>query len=69
VPQAAKSVPQAAKAPAVAQAPLDANQDLPALPTPAPQGLAAGDLDRLKAALAELEACRRLLDKANEGGR
>ena len=36
---------------------------------PPPKGLAAEDLDRLKNALAELEACRRLLDKANEGGR
>jgi len=35
---------------------------------PSPKGIAAGDLDRLKHALAELEACRRLLDKANEGG-
>jgi DNA-binding transcriptional MerR regulator len=62
-------VPQGAKAPPVSQAPLDAAADLPALPAPAPHGLAAGDLDRLRAALAELEACRRLLDKANEGGR
>jgi hypothetical protein len=36
---------------------------------PRPRGMAAEDLDRLKRALAELEACRRLLDKANEGGR
>ena len=36
---------------------------------PSPKGIAAEDLDRLKQALAELEACRRLLDKANEGGR
>jgi DNA-binding transcriptional MerR regulator len=35
---------------------------------PAPSGLAAEDLGRLNHALAELEACRRLLDKANEGG-
>jgi len=35
---------------------------------PSPNGIAAEDLDRLKQALAELEACRRLLDKANEGG-
>ena len=34
-----------------------------------PNGIAAEDLDRLKRALAELEACRRLLDKANEGER
>jgi DNA-binding transcriptional MerR regulator len=31
--------------------------------------ITAEDLGRLKQALAELEACRRLLDKANEGGR
>jgi DNA-binding transcriptional MerR regulator len=36
---------------------------------PALKGIAAEDLDRLKQALGELEACRRLLDKANEGGR
>jgi len=36
---------------------------------PSPKGIAAEDLDRLKHALAELEACRRMLDKANEGGR
>jgi DNA-binding transcriptional MerR regulator len=41
------------------------------LPVAAPpaKGMAAEDLGRLKQALAELEACRRLLDKANEGGR
>jgi DNA-binding transcriptional MerR regulator len=33
---------------------------------PSPKGIAAEDLDRLKQALAELEACRRLLDRANE---
>jgi DNA-binding transcriptional MerR regulator len=36
---------------------------------PSPPNMAARDLDRLKQALAELEACRRLLDKAIEGGR
>ncbi len=36
---------------------------------PSSKGIATEDLDRLKQALAELEACRRLLDKANEGGR
>jgi len=36
---------------------------------PSEKGVAAEDLDRLKHALAELEACRRMLDKANEGGR
>jgi DNA-binding transcriptional MerR regulator len=41
------------------------------LPVAAPPagGMAAEDLGLLKQALAELEACRRLLDKANEGGR
>ncbi len=34
-----------------------------------PKGLASADVERLKHALAELEACRRLLDKANKGGR
>ncbi len=34
---------------------------------PSRKGIAAQDLDRLKHALAELEACRRMLDKANEG--
>jgi DNA-binding transcriptional MerR regulator len=37
------------------------------IPAPLQLGLAARDLDRLKHALAELEACRRLLDKAVEG--
>jgi len=37
------------------------------LPGPLHAGLAARDLDRLKHALAELEACRRLLEKAVEG--
>jgi DNA-binding transcriptional MerR regulator len=43
----------------------------PSLPVAAPpaRGMAAEDLGLLKQALAELEACRRLLDKANEGGR
>jgi DNA-binding transcriptional MerR regulator len=36
---------------------------------PSPPNMAARDLERLKQALAELEACRRLLDKAIEGGR
>jgi len=36
---------------------------------PSPKGIAPQDLDRLKHALAELEACRRMLDKATEGGR
>jgi DNA-binding transcriptional MerR regulator len=36
---------------------------------PSAKGIGAEDLNRLKQALAELEACRRLLDKANEGGK
>jgi DNA-binding transcriptional MerR regulator len=40
-----------------------------AAPRPPPPQMAAQDLDRLKQALAELEACRRLLDKARDGGR
>jgi len=36
---------------------------------PAPKSMSAEDLSRLTHALTELEACRRLLDKANEGGR
>ncbi|MBO0753591.1 MAG: MerR family transcriptional regulator, partial [Bradyrhizobiaceae bacterium] len=37
------------------------------LAAPLRSGLAVRDLDRLKQALGELEACRRLLDKAMEG--
>jgi DNA-binding transcriptional MerR regulator len=51
----------------VARAP-GAAQALPVTVPPA-RGMAAEDLDRLRHALAELEACRRLLDRANEGGR
>ena len=40
-----------------------------ALTTPVTVTGTAEELERLKHALAELEACRRLLDKANEGGR
>lgn len=40
-----------------------------AVAAPSPPGMAAQDLDRLRHALAELEACRRLLDKVHEGGR
>jgi len=57
------SAPPASRAPAGPQVPQAS------LPFAAPKGLAAEDLDRLRNALAELEACRRLLDKANEGGR
>jgi DNA-binding transcriptional MerR regulator len=45
-----------------------AAQPLAFAPFPA-KGLAAEDMDRLKHALGELEACRRLLDKASEGSR
>lgn len=41
----------------------------PPVAVPTLRGMAAEDLGRLKHALAELEACRRLLDKANEGAR
>jgi DNA-binding transcriptional MerR regulator len=58
-------VPQVPKAPAAGQV---AQAALPPA-APPPKGLAADDLDRLKNALGELEACRRLLDRANEGGR
>jgi len=40
-----------------------------AVSVPAPRTMSAEDLNRLTNALTELEACRRLLDKANEGGR
>jgi DNA-binding transcriptional MerR regulator len=43
--------------------------DSVAVRAPSPSGMAAQDLDRLRHALAELEACRRLLDKVHEGGR
>jgi hypothetical protein len=46
----------------------EAQATLP-LVAPPPKGLRPEDLERLKHALAELEACRRLIDKANEGGR
>ena len=41
---------------------LQVRQTSIAVTTPSPRGMTAGDLDRLKHALAELEACRRLLD-------
>jgi DNA-binding transcriptional MerR regulator len=59
---AAPQIPVAPAAPQVSQA-------SPVLATLPLKGLAAADLDRLKTALGELEACRRLLDNANEGGR
>jgi len=42
-------------------------QDSVPAAAPSAKGIAAEDLDRLKHALAELEACRRMLDKTNEG--
>ena len=47
---------------------LQVHHPSPAAAAPTPGGIAAEDQGRLKHALAELEACRRLLDKANEGG-
>jgi DNA-binding transcriptional MerR regulator len=41
----------------------------PTVVMPAPPAMAVQHLDRLKRALADLEACRRLLEKAIEGGR
>jgi DNA-binding transcriptional MerR regulator len=40
-----------------------------AVTTPSAKGMTGDDLDRLKHALAELEACRRLLEKVSEEGR
>jgi DNA-binding transcriptional MerR regulator len=54
-------------APAMTAPPVKASPVPAAMPS-APN-MAARDLDRLKQALAELEACRRLLDKAIEGER
>jgi DNA-binding transcriptional MerR regulator len=65
------AAPQVA-APQVAVPKVPAPQVLQAtLPLVAPpqKGLGPEELERLKHALAELEACRRLLDKTNEGGR
>ena len=58
--------PPEAESPAVASETAQAS--LPLAP-PVHRGLAPEQLDRLKSALSELEACRRLLDKALEGGR
>ncbi len=44
-------------------------QASPSAAAPPVKRMSVEDLGRLKQALAELEACRRLLDKANEGGR
>jgi DNA-binding transcriptional MerR regulator len=68
----AASVPTPGAAAALGQGSGQASgraaQPLAFAPFPA-KGLAAEDLDRLKHALGELEACRRLLDKASEGSR
>jgi DNA-binding transcriptional MerR regulator len=55
--------------PAAPKEPEDVRQAPPPVAEPPSKGLAAEDLARLRSALAGLEACRRLLDKANEGGR
>jgi len=49
---------------------VEDRSDEPAAPaaSASPKRLAVEDLDRLRTALANLEACRMLLDKANEGG-
>jgi DNA-binding transcriptional MerR regulator len=63
---------QPVSAPQVAVPKVPAQQVVQAtLPLVAPpqKGLGPDELERLKHALAELEACRRLLDKTNEGGR
>jgi len=52
----------------VVMAPVSRLEAPDAAAAPSPRSMAASDLDRLKQALAELDACRRLLDKANEGG-
>jgi len=57
--------------PAVVEAARPSRAAPPAAVVPAPpaaKGLGPEDLDRLKTALADLEACRALLDKANEAG-
>jgi DNA-binding transcriptional MerR regulator len=59
----------AALAPVVRAEALQVHQASVAATVSAPQGTTADDLDRLKHALAELEACRRLLEKVNEEGR
>jgi DNA-binding transcriptional MerR regulator len=54
---------------AVAPVALSATASPVAVAGPPRRSIAAQDLDRLKHALTELEACRRLLDKAHEAGR
>jgi DNA-binding transcriptional MerR regulator len=60
------SVPQASAA--QGSAPQVAQATLP-LVAPPSKSVRPEDLERLRRALVELEACRRLLDKTNEGGR
>jgi DNA-binding transcriptional MerR regulator len=59
----------AVAAPAAPPAASHVDQTSAAVATPSPKGMTGADLDRLKQALAELEACRRLLLKVNEEGR
>jgi DNA-binding transcriptional MerR regulator len=73
VPLAARAAAQAGAAPVAATPPLAAMPAVgvpstPAATRPSPPGMAAQDLEKLKRALATLEACRRLLDKAIEEG-
>ncbi len=65
------AVAQVKKVAGASVAPVEAVSvvDSVAVSAPSPPGMAAQDLDRLRHALAELEACRRLLDKVHEGGR
>jgi DNA-binding transcriptional MerR regulator len=68
----ATSIPPllSSRPPAQAQTPAeDAAATLPPAPEPAvPERLAPEALGRLKAALADLEACRRLLDETDDAG-
>jgi DNA-binding transcriptional MerR regulator len=59
----------AAAAVAARPAALDVRPASVAATTPSAKNMAGSDLDRLKHALAELEACRRLLEKVSEQGR
>jgi len=66
----AAAMPAAATAMIAAAAPVGkapAGAAPPAVAKLSPPNMAARDLDRLKQALADLEACRRLLDKAIDG--
>jgi DNA-binding transcriptional MerR regulator len=72
VPLAARAAAQAGAAPVVATSlaamPVVGVASTTAVTRPSPPGMAAQDLEKLKRALAALEACRRLLDKAIEEG-